>query len=141
MFGPTYRDSVVRYFDARWVPTALGYDPLFQFVHEADALRAFEIASLEGRPGTFNVVADGVLPLSTLLRIAGKQSLPLPSPLLARFFPWSESGDSPQAFFDYLRYLWVADGSRGYEAFGKPHYTTREAWMAFVSARRMARYR
>ena len=44
-------------------------------------------------------------------------------------------------YTSYLRYLWVADGQRGWDAFGEPVYTTREAWMSFVSARRMRRYR
>jgi hypothetical protein len=35
----------------------------------------------------------------------------------------------------------VADGQRGWDAFGEPVYTTREAWLSFVSTRRMRRYR
>ena len=53
----------------------------------------------------------------------------------------AQSGDPPAGFYDYLRYLWVADGERGWNAFGEPVYTTREAWISFVSARRMRRYR
>jgi hypothetical protein len=52
-----------------------------------------------------------------------------------------QTGDPPAAFYDYLRYLWVADGQRGWEAFGEPVYSTKEAWISFVSARRMRRYR
>ena len=51
------------------------------------------------------------------------------------------TGDPPAAFFDYLRYLWVADGQRGLDAFGEPAYSTKEAWISFVSSRRMRRYR
>ena len=53
----------------------------------------------------------------------------------------AQTGDAPEGFADYLRYLWVADGSRGWEAFGEPTYTTKEAWISFVSTRRMRRYR
>ena len=53
----------------------------------------------------------------------------------------AQSGDRPEGFYDYLRYLWVADGRRGWAAFGDPVYSTREAWMAFVSSRHMRRYR
>ncbi len=52
-----------------------------------------------------------------------------------------QTGDPPEGFYDYLRYLWVADGQRGWDAFGEPVYTTREAWLSFVSTRRMRRYR
>ena len=78
LMGPTYEDAVTRYFARGVVPTLLGYDPLLQLVHEEDCLRAFELALLEGRPGVFNVVGRGVLPLSTLLRTAGKRPLPIP---------------------------------------------------------------
>ncbi len=144
IMGPSYSDHVVRYLGRPVVPTLLGYDPLLQFVHEDDALRVFEKAALEEHPGVYNVVGRGVLPLSMLLRLAGKRSLPLPAPLLyrLRYYPsQGQTGDPPDGFYDYLRYLWVADGARGWAAFGPPVYSTREAWMAFVSARRMRRYR
>jgi UDP-glucose 4-epimerase len=144
VMGPTHDDAITRYFSRSVVPTLLGYDPLLQIVHEADCLRAFEVALLEGRPGVFNVVGRGVLPLATLLRTAGKRPLPIPAPLLYRLGDYpsqAQTGDPPAGFYDYLRYLWVADGERGWAAFGEPEYTTLEAWMSFVSARRMRRYR
>jgi UDP-glucose 4-epimerase len=92
----------------------------------------------------FNVVGRGVLPLSTILRIAGKRILPMPPPILYRMANYpsqGQTGDPPEGFYDYLRYLWVADGKRGWDAFGEPVYTSREAWLSFVSTRRMRRYR
>jgi UDP-glucose 4-epimerase len=144
IMGPTYEDSITRYFARSVVPTLLGYDPLVQLVHEDDCLRAFEIALLEGRPGVYNVVGCGVLPLTTLLRTAGKRPLPIPTTLLYGLGSYGsevQTGDPPAGFYDYLRYLWVADGERGFAAFGEPEYTTLEAWMSFVSSRRMRRYR
>jgi UDP-glucose 4-epimerase len=143
-FGPTHWDHVVRTFALPVVPMVLGYDPLLQLVHEDDLVHAFERAVLAPHPGVYNVVGQGVLPLSTLLRLAGKRMLKLPAPLLYRmaYYPTQQqTGDPPAAFYDYLRYLWVADGRKGFEAFGEPVYTTKEAWISFVSARRMRRYR
>ncbi len=144
IFGPTYWNHVVRYFSFPVVPKLLGYDPLMQFVHEEDCLRALETATLHPHPGVFNVVGRGVLPLSTIVRLAGKRILSLPSSVLYRlaYYPsQGQNGDPPEGFYDYLRYLWVTDGQRGWDAFGEPIYTTREAWMSFVSTRRMRRYR
>jgi len=144
IMGPSYLDHVVDYFERPVVATLLGYDPLLQFVHEEDFLRAWLHAVLEPHPGVYNVVGKGVLPLSTLLRLAGKRSIALPPPLLYRmgYYPsQAQTGDPPAGFYDYLRWLWVADGERGFAAFGEPEYTTKEAWIAFVSARRMRRYR
>lgn len=144
VFGPTYWDHVVRYFSLPVVPMILGYDPLIQLLHEDDLLFAFEQATLAPHPGVFNLVGSGVLPLSTVLRLGGKRVLPLPSPLLYRmaYYPsQGQTGDPPGGFYDYLRYLWVADGQRGWNEFGEPVYSTKEAWISFVSSRRMRRYR
>jgi len=144
VFGPAYWDHVVRYFSLPVVPMLLGYDPLMQFVHEDDWVHAFERAILAPHPGVYNVVGRGVLPLSTILRLAGRRPLRLPTPLLYRMASYpsqGQTGDAPAGFYDYLRYLWVADGRRGWDAFGEPVYSTKEAWMSFVSSRRMRRYR
>ncbi len=144
VMGPSYVDHVVRYFERPVIPVVLGYDPLLQFIHEDDLLRSFERAALEHHVGVFNVVGRGVLPLSTLLALAGKRALPLPAPLLHRLAnvpSQGQTGDLPEGFFDYLRYLWVADGERGWHAFGEPVYTTKEAWISFVSSRRLQRFR
>lgn len=144
IMGPTYWDHVTRFFSLPVVPKLMGYDPLMQFVHEDDCLHAFERATLGPHPGVFNITARGVLPLSTILHLSGKRVASLPSPLLYRMASYpsqAQIGDAPDGFYDYLRYLWVADGSRGWEAFGEPAYTTKEAWISFVSARRMRRYR
>jgi UDP-glucose 4-epimerase len=144
IMGPSYLDRVVAYFERPVVATLLGYDPLLQFVHEEDCLRAFERAVLESHPGVYNVVGKGVWPLSTLLRLAGKRGLALPTRLLYRMGDYpskAQTGDAPAGFYDYLRYLWVAAGERGWAAFGEPEYSTKEAWISFVSSRRMRRYR
>jgi UDP-glucose 4-epimerase len=142
--GPTLANQVVRYLSLPVVPVPLGYDPLLQLVHEQDLLDAFERAVLTARPGVFNVVGPGLLPLSKLLRLGAKRVLSLPSPLLYRlaYYPaQGQSGDPPAAFYDYLRYLWVADGRVGWDAFGEPAYSTKEAWISFISSRHMRRYR
>jgi len=144
IFGPEFWNRVVAYFALPVVALPLGYDPLLQLVHEEDVLRAFEQAALRPHPGVFNVVGTGVLPVSTLLRLGGRRVLRLPVSLLSRLahFPsQTQTGDPPAAFYDYLRYLWVADGRKAWNAFGEPHYSTKEAWISFVSSRRMRRYR
>jgi UDP-glucose 4-epimerase len=139
VLGPSFDDRVSRYLALPVVPKLLGYDPMMQFVHEDDYLNAFERAALESHPGVFNVVGRGILPIATLLRLGGRRPFALPSRLLHRmaYYPGPRrTGDPPAAFYDYLRYLWIADGERGWDAFGEPVYSTREAWIEFVSARR-----
>lgn len=144
IMGPRFVDPFVRYFEADWVPTVLGYDPLLQFVHEDDLLALFEASIFESHPGVFNVVGDGVLPLSGYLRLAGKRNLPLPKKLLSAA-PGSPvtlcSADSADGFYDYLQYMWVASGERAREEFGPLTYSGQEAWSAMVTSRRLQRYR
>ncbi len=143
--GPTYDSAVTRRLGADRVTTLLGYDPLMQFLHEDDLLRAVELALEADAPGPINLAGDGVLPLSTLLRIARRRTLPVPHPFLYRFGyldAMSRFGDPPAGFYDYLRFLWVVDTSCAHEALGfQPVYTTQEAWMSQVVSRRMRRYR
>jgi UDP-glucose 4-epimerase len=140
MFGPEHWSQVVRHFALPIVMVPMGYDPLLQIIHEQDVLDAFEKAVVDSHPGIFNLVSRDPLPVSVLLRLAGKRSLPLPELLLDRIGGYPSAGDPSAAFYDYLRYLFVADGSRGHDAFGEPVYSTREAWISFVSSRRMRRY-
>jgi len=144
VMGPSYSDEVVRFFERSAVPVLLGYDPLLQFVHEDDLLRVFERAALESHPGVYNIVGTGVVPLSTLLALGDKRSLPMPPALfyrVANYPSQGQTGDPPAGFYDYLRYLWVAAGERGWSEFGRPVYSTKEAWISFVSSRRMRGYR
>ena len=143
VMGPSYRDHVVQYFDNAVVPVVLGGDPLMQFIHEEDLLDVFERAVMGDAEGAYNIVGPGVLPLSSILALGGKRRLSLPPRLLYRMTDYPSRGirgDGPAGFFDYLRYLWVADGRRGWEEFGEPNYTTREAWIAFTGAARMRQY-
>lgn len=143
--GPTYEDRATRHLSRRRVTTLLGYDPLMQLLHEEDLLRAVELSLVRDARGPFNLAGDGVLPLSTLLRLAGKSSRPLPHPLLYRLDflnSLRRSGDPPEAFYDFLRFLWVVDTTRARDELGfEPEYTTKEAWMSGVVSRRLRQYR
>jgi UDP-glucose 4-epimerase len=149
VMGPAHRDRVVRYFERPIVATVLGFDPLLQFVHEDDLLDVFETAVLESHPGVFNVVGEGVLPLSGYLALAGKTNIPLPESLLRsslgevlRMAPSPLSRrEAGSHFFAYLKYSWIASGARLVHEFGRPLYSSQEAWTAMVSSRRMEKYR
>jgi UDP-glucose 4-epimerase len=144
IMGPRYVDPYVRYFEADWVPTLLGFDPLLQFVHEDDLLDVLETSILESHPGVFNVVGEGVQPLSGYLRLAGKRNLALPKLLLSRI-PGTPIALSPtdalDGFYDYLKYIWVASGERLRAEFGPLAYSSREAWSDMITSRRLRQYR
>jgi UDP-glucose 4-epimerase len=139
MLGPNVRNPATRLFGRPLVPTVLGRDPLVQFLHEEDAVEAL-VRAVQVRPqGPFNIVPPGVLPLSSVLRMLGRTALPLPSPVARSGLAalWSVAGiGTPPSWLDYLRYLWVADGSLATKELGLTYrYSTRETVLAFGAAR------
>jgi UDP-glucose 4-epimerase len=141
VLGPTVRNYLTRYLSHRIVPTVLGFDPLWQFVHEADAVAAFKIAVDRDVPGVFNVVGDGVLPLSTVVKLAGRAALPLPRAVMRSLSGalWvAQLSEAPPSFLDYLQYVCVADGELAQKVLGfAPVYTTREALIEYASAQHL----
>lgn len=83
VLGPAADSALSRYLAAPVVPAALGFDPRVQLLHELDAVEVLRLATVSARPGTFNVAGSGVVPLSQLLRRAGRIRLPVPAVALA----------------------------------------------------------
>ena len=142
--APSYWSRVVRYFALPVVAAPLGYDPLLQLVHEEDC------CAPSSRPRCARIRASSTSsaaaccrsPRCCVWRASARCGCRRRCSTGSRYFPsQSQTGDPPAAFYDYLRYLWVADGRKGWDAFGEPHYSTKEAWISFVSSRRMRRYR
>ena len=113
ILGPTIDNYVTRFFSRRLVPTMMGHDPLMQFVHEVDAVAALKLAVDRDVPGAFNIVGEGVLPFTTVIKLAGRLSMPIPYTFFRRIASllWLvQLSEAPPAFVAMLRYLCVADG-------------------------------
>jgi UDP-glucose 4-epimerase len=141
ILGPTVNNFLTRYLARKLVPTMMGFDPLVQFVHEIDAIAAFKLAIDRDVPGTFNIVGDGVLALSTVIKLAGRIAVPIPHPVAETFVQlgWlAQVAEAPPSFLKYLRFLCVADGQKARDEMGfRPAYTSREALLDFTSAQRL----
>jgi UDP-glucose 4-epimerase len=137
ILGPTVANVLTRYLGRKLVPTMMGFDPLVQFLHEVDAIAAFKRAIERDAPGVFNVVAEGVLPLSTVIKLAGRAAVPVPHPFARPALEalWvAHVAEAPSSFIDYLRFLCVADGRKAQRELGfSATYTTREALVDFAS--------
>lgn len=131
LLGPTVENYVTRWLTQALVPTLMGFDPLVQFVHEVDALAALKLALDREAPGAFNIVGDGVLPLSTVIKLIGRSHMPLPHFLARRLTAllWIAGlSEVPPPMLRFLRFLCVADGAKAKRELGfSPGYTTREA--------------
>jgi UDP-glucose 4-epimerase len=139
--GPTVRSFMTRWLAQRLSPTLLGFDPMWQLVHEIDAVVALKIAVDHPVRGTFNIVGDGVLPLSKVLRVAGRAPLPIPHPIAraAMASLWAAGRSAwPPSFAPYLRYGCVADGARAAAELGfVAAYGPEEAVLDFMKAQRL----
>jgi UDP-glucose 4-epimerase len=139
--GPTVKNAITRYLGGRVVPTMMGFDPLVQFLHEADAIAALQLAVLRDAPGTFNIVGEGVLPLSMAIKLAGRVPVPVPHPVaeLVVGLGWAtQFAAAPASFLKYLRFLCVADGSKARDIMGfRPLHSTRDAVLDFGMVQRL----
>jgi UDP-glucose 4-epimerase len=142
--GSQIETPLTRYFSLPAVPTAMGFDPRIQFIHEDDAVEVLYRATRDEHPGIFNVVGDGVLLLSQAIRVCGKLALPVPLPMatpLASIVRRLGLVDFPSDQIPFLVYGRVADNTRLKRSFGlTPAYTTRGALEEFVSGRRFRRF-
>lgn len=144
--GPRVDTPMTRFLGSQLTPTLLGFDPLMQVIHEDDVVEALAHAVLHDAPGVFNVAAEGVLPLSKLMALAGKFAPPIfhlaaywGNPLLASMgLPLARLWPLP---LDYLRYPWVADLTRMRQVLGfVPRYTAVETLQAFAGRKRLRQF-
>jgi UDP-glucose 4-epimerase len=136
--GPTIDNALTRYLAMPVVPTALGYDPRLQLLHESDAVEALRLAAVGHRPGVVNVAGDGVVALSQVLRRAGKIRIPVPAPALGLAGAVVRNTgvlDITAEESRYLNFGRVVDTTRLREVFGYlPRYTTAQAVDALLEA-------
>ena len=135
LLGPRVRNPVTQLLGRPIVPVLLGRDPLMQFLHEDDAVGALELAVMRRANGTYNIAPPGALPLSSVLKLLGRTPLPLPGPVARAGMAalWSAIGfGTPPSWLDYLRYLWVADGSLAERELGMTyhHNCARPCWLS-----------
>ena len=80
VLGPDVRTSHTTLFSLPVVPTILGFDPRYQFVHEDDVVAALGHAVFADIPGIHNIAADGVLALTEVIDLLGKRWAPVLPP-------------------------------------------------------------
>lgn len=141
--GPDIGTPLTRYLTLPVVPTALGYDPRLQFVHEDDAVEVLYRSVREDHPGVYNVAGDGVVLLSQALRLIGKPTVPIVLPLVQPVASFLRRLGLVDFATDQLRFLLfgrVADNARLKQEFGYyPRFDAREALLAFARGRRLRR--
>jgi UDP-glucose 4-epimerase len=123
-------------------PSIFGFDPLLQFVHEDDVVRALLFVTRNRIPGLFNVAGAGRLPWSEVVKMCGSHLVPLPpvQPSLT-VGPLTALGavSFPPDMEALLRYGRGVDTS-GLEGAGfHYHYTSAGAVESFARSLRLGR--
>lgn len=140
LIGPTVRTNMTDYLSLPVIPTALGYDPRLQLVHEEDAVEAFACATHGAPKGIYNITGRGVVFLSKAIRMLGKVGLPMLYPaatMTSSILRRLGTVDFPPDQLQFLIYGRVVDYSRARAEFGfVARYTTEEAIVDFREHRR-----
>lgn len=138
--GPSLDSQVTRYLALPVVPTYLGFDPRLQLIHERDAIDALVAAVRQPVRGAVNVAGTGTIGLTRMVRLAGKLTVPIVSPL---FGPAVATGrrlglvDFSPDFRRLLRYGRGVDITRLVDEVGfVPRYSTAEAVDDYAALRR-----
>jgi UDP-glucose 4-epimerase len=131
LIGPTVRTNMTDYLSLPVIPTALGYDPRLQLVHEEDAVEAFARATHDAPKGIYNITGQGVVFLSKAIRMLGKVGLPTLYPaarVASSVLRRVGTVDFPPDQLQFLIYGRVVDSKRARQEFGfVARYTTEEA--------------
>lgn len=119
--GPTGHGTLAMYLRGSRVPTVLGYDPLFHFLHEDDVVSAL-VTTLDTRPrGVFNVAGPQPVPLSVIIKETGRTNIPVPGPMLVAMLGRFGLPRLPRGALDHLRYPITVDSSSFKRATGWSH--------------------
>jgi UDP-glucose 4-epimerase len=119
--GPTGHGTLASFLRGARVPTVLGFDPLFQFMHERDVVRAIFLTLEKRLRGVFNVAGPPPVPLSMIVHETGRKVVPLPeflfTAMLGRF---GLPGLAPGAV-SHIKYPVVIDARAFQAATGFSH--------------------
>ena len=131
--GPSGHGTLASFLRGPRVPTVLGFDPLFQFLHEADVARAVATTLEKGLRGVFNIAGPSPVPLSILIREAGRSQLPIPEPLFRLALGRFGLPKLPTGALSHIKWPVVMDASRFAEVTGfSPEYGAAEAIADFA---------
>jgi UDP-glucose 4-epimerase len=119
--GPTGHGTLATFLRGPRVPTVLGFDPLFQFMHEQDMANAICLALSARIRGVYNVSGPPPMPLSLIVREAGRKVVPLPEFVLQAALGRFGFPRLPPGAISHIKYPIVVDSSAFREKTGFHH--------------------
>jgi UDP-glucose 4-epimerase len=134
--GPERHGTLASFLRGPRVPVVLGYDPLFQFMHELDVAEAICTALEKNVRGVFNVAGPDPVPLSLLIKQTGRSSIPVPELVFRMALGRFGLPRLPKGALEHVKYPVVMDHSAFREATGFAHAFDEDQTMAAFRAAR-----
>jgi UDP-glucose 4-epimerase len=116
--GPLRQGTLAAFIRGPRVPTVLGFDPLFQFMHDYDAADAICTALDKGLRGVFNVAGPPPVPLSVMIQQTGRVNVPIPELLFNFMLGRFGLPKLPPGALTHVKYPVVMDSSAFHDATG-----------------------
>lgn len=131
LIGAHVNNTVSRYLRLPRIPYALGFNPMWQFIHESDMLRALlAVADTPDRWGVYNIAGDGSIPIVEAIKMTEAPVVPVPAslvPFFVRFAPHAAPA-LPAYMIDFLKYpVIVSDAKFRADFDWKPQVALGEA--------------
>src|SRR5262245_3537927 len=119
--GPTGGGTLATFLRGPRVPYILGFDPLFQFMHERDVAAGICLGVEKRIRGVYNVSGPQPVPLTVVVRETGRTPVPLPEFLFAAAIGRFGLPRLPRGALDHIKYPIVIDGAAFRSATGFSH--------------------
>jgi UDP-glucose 4-epimerase len=119
--GPTRQGTLAAFLRGPRVPVIMGFDPLFQFMHEIDTARAIVLALEKKIRGVYNVAGPQPVPLSVVAREAGRTVIPLPEKVFTMLLGRFGLPKLPPGAITHIKYPVVVDSASFRAATGFTH--------------------
>ncbi len=108
--GESQSGTLAAFLKGKRVPLVMGFDPLFQFLDEGDAVHAVTLAVERRARGIFNVCGPAPVPLSVIVSQTDRIGIPLPEPLMRQLLGRFGFPRVPKGAIDHLKFPIVVDG-------------------------------
>ncbi|MEM6962323.1 MAG: NAD-dependent epimerase/dehydratase family protein [Myxococcota bacterium] len=132
--GPSRHGTLAAFLGGPRTPTVLGFDPLFQFMHESDVADAIAMGLEVPLRGVYNVAGPQPLPLSVIVRESRRRNLAIPELLMPLALGRFGLPKLPTGAIEHLKYPVVIDSSLFRSVTGFVHrHTERETIDAFAA--------
>ncbi|AKT42657.1 SDR family oxidoreductase [Chondromyces crocatus] len=119
--GPTGQGTLATFLRGPYVPTMLGFDPLFHFMHEEDVATAICLSVERRIRGVYNVSGPQPVPLSVLIRATGRSHVPLPELLFRAALGRFGLPRLPEGALSHIKFPIVVDSAAFRAATGFQH--------------------